>query len=257
MSNYQRPTTAGNTAIILVGVAVLLVCGIGAVAFVATRKPEAAHEKNEPVETAKTAPIPKTPAQKEPNRPAPKPVSVPPKVDEHAWRDEAKAEYLEALKAQERRASATATAVGSLGKGERLHAMNCLKVIDERGIDKVPESMIEDAAKIAPQYIAAERREQMMRTGAYAKLVADGKRPERHPVEKRKQLYGEFARTLGIEKKWALVLPFDDLSAAEMDDAVAVAAKASSAGLSKLTKRERALLLKAEALDYFKRELGL
>ena len=94
-----------------------------------------------------------------------------------------------------------------------------------------------------------------MQTPEYARLVAEGKMPARHPIAKRKELYAEFAAVTGEDPKWSPASLFEDLNATEMDALMEATAKLKKNGLAQLSKEQRLLVLKAGALDYFKNEL--
>jgi hypothetical protein len=96
-----------------------------------------------------------------------------------------------------------------------------------------------------------------MQTTEYEKLVQDRLIPKRYPIEKRKQQYAEFTRVVGTDTKWSLMVGFDHLSAEEMDETMLTIDQLSRCGLGSLTKRQRLLLLKADAHELFQRELGL
>jgi hypothetical protein len=74
---------------------------------------------------------------------------------------------------------------------------------------------------------------------------------ERPAWAERKKLYDRFTRATGQTEKWSLLVPFDDLSGAEMKAAVAAAESAKANGLRAATAADRALLLRAGALDFF------
>jgi len=73
----------------------------------------------------------------------------------------------------------------------------------------------------------------------------------RLPWAERKKLYDQFTKATGQTEKWSLLHPFDDLTGEEMRSVVAAAEKAKSSGLGAVTASERALILRAGALDFF------
>lgn len=72
----------------------------------------------------------------------------------------------------------------------------------------------------------------------------------RLPWEERKKLFGEFAAATGVSG-WTLLHPFDHLTGEEMRQAVAAARQAKESGLGSLAASERALILRAGAVEFF------
>lgn len=252
MPTYQRQQSS-NKRPIIVGAVVLLVFGIGAVVYFATRGTEARLEKDTAQGVSATKPDPKSNT-----RPTPKtPTATSKPAEDTTWQTEAKVEYADALRANADRAAKTAVQYGGMTKGEQEYAVRSLRFIRDNGINKTPPPMVEAAAKVAPLYVEVERREQLMKTGEYAKLVADGILPPRYPSEKRKEKYAEFARAVGMDAPWSLGLSFDKLNADEMDATLAIAARLTEKEFGRLSKQERLMLLRAGAMDLYKRELGL
>jgi hypothetical protein len=73
----------------------------------------------------------------------------------------------------------------------------------------------------------------------------------RLPWTERKKLYDQFVRTTGQKEQWSLLVPFDDLTGVEMKAAVAAAEQAKAKGLGAVTAADRALILRAGAIDFF------
>jgi hypothetical protein len=73
----------------------------------------------------------------------------------------------------------------------------------------------------------------------------------RLPWAERKKLYEQFTKATGQTEKWSLLVPFDDLTGEEMKAVVAAAEKAKASGLGAVTATDRALILRAGALDFF------
>jgi hypothetical protein len=172
------------------------------------------------------------------------------------WKVEARLEYLDALKEQERRMSAQAIQIGSLSQAELKVAERSLKQLLDNGLDKTPKVVVDKAAKIATRYVEALRREQLVKSPRYAQMVASGEAPARYPAEKRKALYDQISSVVGFEGKWTLTMLFDDLNQSDMDTALEAAMTYQRGGMGRLTRDQRLILLRAGALDLFRRELG-
>jgi hypothetical protein len=172
------------------------------------------------------------------------------------WRSDARKEYLEALEAKEARMSANSERLGSLNPSEYEGAKQALRSVRDNGLDNSSSNTVALASKIAPDYIAALKREKQMADPNYATQAKAGKVPLRYPTEKRKQFHAELVRVTGMKQDWSLVVPFDNLTAAEMDDLKATLGVIEKSGFPKLTSDQRKLLLKAGALDYFADQIG-
>lgn len=278
MPSYYNPRrqSSGNLPIVF-GVVLLLLVGIGAAVYFATRGTEASREvqtkgdsisktdaqlvtpPNSVKNNQKSEPPPNLPKNDLKPRPTIKTDGNAKPADDNDWKAEAITEYLEAFKENQRKMSEMKIRIGMLSEAEFANATRCLKILNEteNSLKLVPDGLADAAAKIAPDYVAALRREKRMRTPEYDKLVKDGLLPKRYPIEKRMKLYSEFSRVVGTETKWSLMVGFDQLSADEMDEMMLATDQLSRGGLGSLTKRQRQLLLKAEAHELFKRELGL
>lgn len=149
------------------------------------------------------------------------------------------------------------------------------KVLPMDRPDKMPEpeTLIErtfDTEKIMPYTATALRREGFTQLAAKyqgeglenlvnaipaAKKLLDAKfrtsMKGRLPWAERKKLYEQFSKATDIKEKWSLLHPFDDLTGEEMKAAVVGAEKAKARGLGAVSVTERALILRAGAIDFF------
>jgi hypothetical protein len=75
----------------------------------------------------------------------------------------------------------------------------------------------------------------------------------RASLDKRKEHYKKLVQITGQTETWSLMLPFDDLTEAEMKDVLDLAALAKEKGLTSLDREQRLLLLRAGAFDFFRR----
>jgi hypothetical protein len=184
--------------------------------------------------------------------------AAPPKstTNNSGWMQEAKQDYLDALKQKEQRMTATAQRLGKLNQGEFELSKEALKQVQEFGVDKVAPDVLKMAANIAPDFVRTRKRELLMKSGEYAKLVKEKKAPPRYPAEKRKELFDQFNAVISVAKEWSLAAWFDDLSSPEMDAAVAAANVVKKDGFGKLTHEQRLLVLKAGGLEYVGKQLG-
>jgi hypothetical protein len=155
----------------------------------------------------------------QPARPAPPPVDRPKPKDQPPASGEdrkcvveAKAEYATAVQEKERRAKAYKVRLGSLDKAEYELATELLKGIQAEGLDAFPEEFIRKAEVLAPDYIAALRRERVISNPDYPELVKNGAYPKYHPTAKRKELYAEFAAATGDKAEWSVSRPFAALT---------------------------------------------
>lgn len=123
-------------------------------------------------------------------------------------------------------------------------------------MEDVPPDLLDDAAKVAPDYVASLRRERVIHSPDYPKLVREGAVPLYHPDTKRKELYATFAAAVGLEAEWSPTSQFAGLTAREMDLLMAGVMGLKEGGLGWLNKEQRRLLIKAGGLDYFGRQLG-
>lgn len=214
---------------------------------------------NGPVEQPPVKPKDQPPAPKSsPPKPADpvKPKEPPAKVDDRKWVADAKLEYRDALVEKERRMKATADRLGRLSESDFELAKEILKGIQMEGIEGFPNDFVSRAAVIAPDYIAALRRERVVNSEDYPRLVKSGAVPQYHPAEKRKELYAAFAEVTGLKPEWSVSVPFSGLTAKEMDTLMEGVPLLKAGGLGKLTTAQRRLLLKAGGLDYFGAQLA-
>jgi hypothetical protein len=132
------------------------------------------------------------------------------------------------------------------------------------------------AEQIMPRHLARWRREAIQRTlemwGSNQRALEDfvaratdwrflldpdeQKRiRSRASWDKRKEYYKKLAQITGQKERYSLLLPFDDLTEAEMKDVLVAAALAKEKGLLGLDREQRLLLLRAGAYEFF-RHLG-
>ncbi len=109
--------------------------------------------------------------------------------------------------------------------------------------------------KYLPRHQRCYERESEMQMGVYAKKVADSLAIDRYADVDRKKRYAEFAKYLPDKQSWSLVVPFDELSKDEMDQALAEIAKCEEKGIGSLRADDRKLLLRAGAAQYLRSRL--
>ena len=78
---------------------------------------------------------------------------------------------------------------------------------------------------------------------------------DRLPWRRRRELYRQFALLTGLDEPWSLLVEFDDLSGREMLQALAAVELGERYGLEVLDKKQRRLVLKAWAVEWFGRML--
>lgn len=207
---------------------------------------------------------PNTPTESTPKEKPPaeaKKTTPPPKTEDTKWITEAKREYLAALQDKERRMTTRAREVGALDR-LRLEAAKAMAetvqeyVKDGGDIANLPRNMVDPALVLIPDFIAAHRRESVIRSPDYPELVRQGKVPLYYPADKRKALYAEFSKITGIKTEWSVVVPFSGLTASEMDLLGKGLPGLKEGGLGRLSKEQRLLLLKAGALEFVSKQLG-
>ena len=133
-----------------------------------------------------------------------------------------------------------------------------------------PNKMASNASPLIPRTMSVLQREALLQwgkghddkfTNSRANIMP-GLRPLLDPDfkkrfllrpdwQERSRLFGDFARLTGSKESWSLLVPFDDLTGDEMNAAIKAVTSASATGLGSLTSEQRALLLKAGALEFF------
>lgn len=204
---------------------------------------------------APKSPAPKTEVPDPPRKttPKPKPVATRPAVPEvdaavlkataelAAFKTDVRSELLAELKRRERVQAAEAESLGAMNKFEREQALEALRFVKEHGADKAPPDVLKWARRGSQRYVAASLRE--------AGHVVTPE-PDRYAIDTRKTLYAEFASATGIAEEWSLIRPFDSLTSAEMDEAIAAARDAKRGGLSGINRRGASLLIRGGATKF-------
>ncbi len=214
-------------------------------------KPTDSAKPADPSTVAVASPPPKATIPTTSAGPSKPNVKPPTKTDDRKWVAEARVEYLNALEEKERRMSAAQRRLGLMNRAEIETGKEAVKLVQANGLDRSPEAVIRSAEAVAPETIAALRRERVVNSPEYTELVRNGAYPLFHPTAKREELYTEFAAAVGEKAKWSVALRFAALTAKEMDELIEGVRRLKDGGLGKLTKPQRLLLLKAGGLDYF------
>lgn len=165
------------------------------------------------------------------------------------WLAEVEAEYAATEEARRLGTERFRASLDRMNYGELVSATNCLRSVQSSGLEgfsTMRPEVAAEAAKVAPNLIAAYRREL---------AIERGELPGRYPLDKRKKLWPEFAAAVGWGE-FCLTQKFNDLTAEEIDAALDAARRLKAGGLQNLNKEERRLLLKAGAYPVFAKAVG-
>lgn len=143
--------------------------------------------------------------------------------------------------------------IGLLNETEYSICAASLKEVQSAGsAQNVPPEMVRKARKLAPTFVDKVIREDALKSGQDEQLTRS-----RFMARDREKKYHEFAGLLGIQAKWSLSVPFDDLNKDDMGKALDIALVCGKlGGITKLNKQQRLLLLRAGGSGWVASQLG-